>query len=214
MATAQEVKVEVRSETGKRKVKRIRAEGKVPAVIYGHGEDSVSLSVPADEIGRIINHGERIVSLTGGVTSDAFIREVQWDVFGSRVIHIDFTRVAAGELLDTTVSIGTRGVAPGTKVGGTVEQPLQEMAIKLPPRSMTDHIEVVINGLGMDEKITLADLDLPDGAKYDLDPSTVVVQCIEKVEKAAEDDETAVADMGAEPEVIGEKKDDEGGSDS
>ena len=163
---------------------------------------------------RIINHGERIVSLTGGVTSDAFIREVQWDVFGSRVIHIDFTRVAAGELLDTTVSIGTRGVAPGTKVGGTVEQPLQEMAIKLPPRSMTDHIEVVINGLGMDEKITLADLDLPDGAKYDLDPSTVVVQCIEKVEKAAEDDETAVADMGAEPEVIGEKKDDEGGSDS
>lgn len=213
MATAQEVKVEVRSETGKRKVKRIRAEGKVPAVIYGHGEESVSLSVPADEIGRIINHGERIVSLTGGVTSDAFIREVQWDVFGSHVIHIDFTRVAAGELLDTTISIGTRGVAPGTKVGGTVEQPLQEMAIKLPPRSMTDHIEVVINELGMDEKITLADIDLPDGAVYDLDPSTVVVQCIEKVEKA-EEEETAVGDMGAEPEVIGEKKDDEGGSDS
>lgn len=213
MATAQEVKVEVRSETGKRKVKRIRAEGKVPAVIYGHGEESVSLSVPADEIGRIINHGERIVSLTGGVTSDAFIREVQWDVFGSHVIHIDFTRVAAGELLDTTISIGTRGVAPGTKVGGTVEQPLQEMAIKLPPRSMTDHIEVVINELGMDEKITLADIDLPDGAVYDLDPSTVVVQCIEKVEKV-EEEETAVGDMGAEPEVIGEKKDDEGGSDS
>lgn len=213
MATAQEVKVEVRSELGKRKVKRIRAEGKVPAVIYGHGEESVSLSVPSDEIGRIIHQGERIVSLTGGVTSDAFIREVQWDVFGNQVIHIDFTRVAAGELLDTTVSIGTRGVAPGTKVGGTVEQPLQEMAIKLPPRSMTDHIEVVINELGMNEKITLADLELPDGAEYDLDPSTVVVQCIEKVEKA-EEEETAVADMGAEPEVIGEKKDDEGGSDS
>ena len=210
MATAAELNVEVREATGKRKVKQLRKTGKIPAVIYGHGKESVSLSVPSDEFGKIIKKGDRIVSLKGGVASEAFIREVQWDVFGAQILHVDFTHVTAGEMLDTTVTIDVRGVAPGTKMGGVVEQPLHQMPIRIPPRSMTDRIEVVINELGLDEKITVGQLNLPEGAEIDLDPDLVVVQCVERQELPEEEEESAVTGP-AEPEVIGENKEDGGG---
>lgn len=213
MAT-QDLQVEVREETGRRKVKRLRAAGKIPAVIYGHGEESVSLSVPSDQFNKIINLGDRIVSLSGGVAADAFIREVQWDVFGTQVIHVDFTRVAKGEMISTTVKLELRGVSPGTKMGGTVEQNVQTMELLCPPRSMTDKVEVNINELELDQKITIADLDLPEGSKAVLEPDMMVVQCIEKsASPTAESDDGPEAPTGAEPEVIG-KKDEEGGGDS
>ena len=210
MSKSESLVVEVREERGRRKVKRLRAEGKIPAVIYGHGEPSISLSVPADQISKLVHRGERLVGLTGGVTGDAFIREVQWDVFGSNVVHVDFTRVQAGEMLATTVSINARGEAPGTKMGGTLEQPLNEIEILCPPRSMTDHIDVMVNELGLDQKITIADLLLPEGAEAVLPPETVVVQCVENAKLKDEDEDDAPASGGVEPEVIG-KKADEGG---
>lgn len=208
---AQDLKVEVREETGKRKVKRLRTAGKIPAVIYGHGEDSVSLSLPKDEFRRIINVGDRIVTLSGGVSGDAFIREVQWDVFGAQVMHVDFTRVAAGEMIDTTVKLDLRGVAPGTKMGGTVEQLVATMDLRCPPRSMTDKVEVNINELELDQTITVAQLELPEGSEAVLDGDTVIVQCVEKVVVETAEDEVPAAPTGAQPEVIGEDKGEEGG---
>lgn len=209
MAQSEDLSVEVREEIGSNKVKRLRAAGKIPAVIYGHGGDSISLSVPADALSRIIHRGERIVGLKGGVTGDAFIRDVQWDTFGSEVMHVDFTRVKAGEMLSTTVNLHLRGVAPGTKMGGVVEQSLREMEILCPPRSMTDTIDVVVNALQVGERITVGDLQLPEGAKATLDPNTPVVACVPKDgdAEAVVDDSAPVAD-GAEPELIGKKDDD------
>ncbi len=208
MAQSEDLSVEVREETGTNKVKKLRAAGKIPAVIYGHGGDTVSLSVPADALSRIIHRGERIVGLTGGVTGDAFIRDVQWDTFGSEVLHVDFTRVEAGEMLSTTVNLHLRGVAPGTKMGGVIEQSLKEMELLCPPRSMTDTVDVVVNELQVGEKITVGDLDLPEGAKATLDPSTPVVACTAKGGEEEVADEAAPAADGAEPEVIGKKDDD------
>lgn len=213
MATSDQLSVEVRKETGKRKVKRLRAAGKIPAVIYGHGEDSISLSVPLDDLNRIIGNGERIVDLTGGATGSAFIREVQWDPFGNSVLHVDFTRVSAGEMINTTVALEIRGDAPGTKMGGVVEQPLHQMELRCPPRSMTDKIAVNVNELELDQTITVGQLELPEGSEAVLDPDTVVVQCVERQAEPEEVAETAAAGP-AEPEVIGEKRSDEDGGDS
>ena len=102
MAETDVLDVQVRNETGKRQVRRLRAKGLIPAVIYGHGGDSISLSVSAEQVNTALRHGSRIVVLKGGVNEDAFIREVQWDTFGQDVLHLDFTRVSAGEMLETT----------------------------------------------------------------------------------------------------------------
>ena len=207
---AQDLKVEVRKETGRGAVKRLRSAGKIPAVIYGQGEESISLALSADDFKRIVNIGDRIVSLSGGVSSDAFVKEVQWDVFGSHVIHVDFARVAAGQLIDTTIKLELRGVAPGIKVGGEVIKAIATLDIKCPPRSMTSKIEVNINELELDQAITIADLPLPEGSEVELPGDTVVVQCVEKAVEQEEEEEPTAGVGPVEPEVIGEK-DGEGG---
>jgi len=212
MANSEVLNVEVRQDTGRHKVKKLRAAGKTPAVIYGHGGGSVNLSVSSDEINKIVHSGDRIVSLGGGADGDAFIRDVQWDLFGTKVVHVDFTRVRAGEMIETTVSLELRGEAPGTKMGGEVEHSLKEMQIEIPPRSMTDKIEVRLHDLQVGQTITVGDLDLPEGAKLLVEPSLVVAQCVEKQADGDDEvDDAPAAATGAEPEVIGEKKDDEAG---
>lgn len=212
MAESEVLSVEVRNELGRRKVRRLRAEGKVPAVVYGHGEDTVSLTLPADEITRIVSHGHRIVDLQGGVTGSAYVREVQWDTYGDRILHVDLTRVDAGELIETTVTLEVRGEAPGTKMGGVVVQPLHTLSIKCPPRSMTDKLLISVNELQLDESITVGQIELPEGAETSVDPETIIIQC---VEKQAEEEEEATPTVGAaEPEVIGKKDDDQDGGDS
>ena len=214
MTDTQVLNVEVRQETGRRKVRKLRAAGKTPAVIYGHGGESISLSVPSDEIEKIIFQGERIVNLGGGHSGQAFIRDVQWDLYGSHVVHVDFTRVEAGEMLETTVTLEIRGEAAGTRVGGVLEHSLKEMPILCPPRSMTDKIEVRVDDLGVGEKITVGDIQLPEGAKAVLDAGDLVAQCIDKDEVRGAEETDALPSAGpAEPEVIGEKKDDEDSSD-
>ena len=90
MASPQ-LNVEARSETGRNKVKHLRSAGKIPAVIYGPGQESVSLAVAADEFRRIVDQGQRSITLSGAVSGDAYIKDVQWDVYGTHVMHIDFT---------------------------------------------------------------------------------------------------------------------------
>lgn len=183
---AQDLKVELREETGRRKIKRLRAAGKIPAVIYGKGEDTVSLSLPSDEFTRIINQGDRVLTLVGGISSDAFVKEVQWDVFGNNVLHADLTRIAAGELVESTLKVELKGISPGSKEGGKVETAQHTIDIKCPPASLTPKVEVSIGELGLDETITLSQLTLPKGAVTELPGDTVIVRCVSKAAPAAD----------------------------
>jgi large subunit ribosomal protein L25 len=208
MAEAAFLNVEVRNETGKHVTKHLRASGKIPAVLYGHGEQTVNISVSADEVNTLFREGIRIVTLKGSLNESAFIREAQWDVFGNSVLHLDFTRVTAGELIETVVMLECRGDAPGLRSGGMLEQPLQELHLKIPSTAMTDRIEVNVNSLELGDVITVAQLELPKGAESTMDPDTVVVQCVEKVEEV--DEEEAVV-ASVEPEVIGRPAEDDEG---
>ena len=211
MADAEVLQVEVREDMGKRKVRRLRAGGKIPAVIYGHGEKNVSLCLAADEMQAVLRRGSRVVKLQGGLDESAFIRDVQWDTFGNAILHVDFTRVSAGETIDATVTIELRGAAPGVKAGGTVEQPLHELQIRCPSTEFVDKIEVNINALELGQTITVAQLELPKGATALADDDILVVQCVERDEAPEED----IAPVGsAEPEVIGRKAEDDDEGDS
>ena len=211
MADAEVLQVEVREDMGKRKVRRLRAGGKIPAVIYGHGEKNVSLCLAADEMQAVLRRGSRVVKLQGGLDESAFIRDVQWDTFGNAILHVDFTRVSAGETIDATVTIELRGAAPGVKAGGTVEQPLHELQIRCPSTEFVDKIEVNINALELGQTITVAQLELPKGATALADDDILVVQCVERDDAPEED----IAPVGsAEPEVIGRKAEDDDEGDS
>ena len=203
--------VESRELRGKRNNRRLRASGKIPAVLYGHGQEPVSLAVPADEFDAMVRHGSRMVALSGAVNESAFIRECQWDTWGNHVVHVDFTRISAHEKVQVQVTIELRGEAPGVKEGGVVKQLLHDIEVECEAGNIPEKLTLNVNGLEMNGSITVAELDLPSGAIALVDGEQAVVQCAELVEQA--EDETEGGDI--EPEVIGRKKeddDDEAGS--
>jgi large subunit ribosomal protein L25 len=126
------LKVELRSTLGKRNNRRLRRSGHVPAVLYGHGQESVSLAVPKSAIEGALRHHSRLVDLAGGANESALISEIQWDTFGLEVLHVDFTRASADERIEVEVSIELKGQAVGAKEGGVVEQVLREVQIECP----------------------------------------------------------------------------------
>lgn len=206
---AEELVVQIREEHGKRRNRRMRNSGTIPAVLYGHGEKTLSLSVGTDAFDTVLRHGARMVALSGGVRESALIREVQWDTWGNEVLHVDFTRVSAHEKVEVRVALELRGQAPGMLEGGNVEQLLHELDILCPAAQVPEKIEVRVNDLNVGDSISVSELGLPSGASLITPPEEVVVHCVEPVEMPEEEEEGAEAVSG-EPEVIGENEEEEG----
>lgn len=201
---AEELVVQIREQYGKRRNRRMRKSGAIPAVLYGHGEKTLPLSVAADAFDAVLRHGARMVALSGGVQESALIREVQWDTWGNEVLHVDFTRVSAHEKVEVSVALELRGEAPGMH-DGIVEQLLHEIDIRCPASEIPEKIEVRVIDLNVGDSISVSELELPTGASLITPPEEVVVHCIEPVEMPEEEEEAAEAVSG-EPEVIGEKE--------
>ncbi len=200
---AEVLKVELRATRGKRNARRNRRAGKLPAVLYGHGQEAVSLALTAEEFGAAIRHGARLVKLTGAVDDQALIREIQWDTWGTHVLHVDFTRISEHEKVEVRVPVELRGEALGLKAGGVVKQLVHELEIECEATAIPDKLHVNVNQLQLGQAITVAQLDLPSGIVVLADPDTVVVECSEPVEVV---EEAAAAPAEGEPEVIGRKK--------
>src|SRR5687768_17097556 len=91
------LEVSKRDLLGTRLSRRLRRDGFVPAVLYGHGESNVSLSLSRAQLMSTIRHGHKLVELKGDLKEQALIRSVQWDTYGVHVLHVDLTRVSVGE---------------------------------------------------------------------------------------------------------------------
>jgi large subunit ribosomal protein L25 len=203
---AEALNVEVRESRGSRESRRMRRNGKIPAVLYGHGEATVSLSVGHDDLAVALRHHSRLVELKGGVNESALIRELQWDPFGIDVLHIDFARVSADERIEVQVSVELRGTAPGATEGGVIEHLLHEVTVECLATAIPDRIQVKMGNLNKGQAITVAQLELPEGVKMLSDPEDIVVQCVEAQVEA----EPELHGETAEPEVIGRKPEEEG----
>lgn len=198
-----------RSGLGSGKSRRLRRNGHIPAILYGHGEQNVCLSLPADQFHAVLRHGSQMVQLQGAVNENALIRDIQWDAFGSEVLHVDLTRVRAGEKVEVTVPLELRGVAPGTREGGQVQQLTHDLEVRCPAGSIPEHLEVNINDLQLDASIHVADVPVPSDVEVLTDPNGVVVQCL-SVEVPEEVEEGAAGEL-AEPEVIRRREEEEAG---
>jgi large subunit ribosomal protein L25 len=203
---AEVLNVKERPDHGKRESRRLRRDGAIPAILYGHKEASVALAVSSDEMAAVVRHGGRVVELKGVVNEKALIRELQWDTFGTEVLHVDLTRVSEHERVTVQVTLELRGQAPGAKAGGLVELLLHELEIDCEALSIPEKIEVNVKDLEIGSDIKASDLKLPPGVTLLTDPETMVVHCVEPVSE----EEFAEAEAGtAEPEVIGRKAEDE-----
>ena len=117
--------------TGSRVSRRLRAKGLVPGVIYGHKQAVVPISLSRDDVWKLIKTPGHLTDLeVGGTNETVLIRDVQWDHLGKEIIHLDFARVSAEEVIETEVSLELKGVAPGVASGGILEHLVHSVRIK------------------------------------------------------------------------------------
>lgn len=207
--SSETLEVKNREELGTLASNRLRQTGYIPANLYGHGEPNVNLAVRADAVQSIIQHGAKLLSLTGHLNETALLREVQWDAFGIDVMHIDLTRVTRSELVEVSLAIELHGQAPGLNEGGQLSVENHELTIRCPASSIPEHLVVSVANLHMGQAIHASDVKLPDGATMITPATEVVVQVVKPAGMAEEADSAE----SAEPEVIGKAEDEDGSED-
>ncbi|MEO1498101.1 MAG: 50S ribosomal protein L25 [Planctomycetota bacterium] len=196
--------VTAREKVGKRNNQRLRDSGHVPAVLYGHKEESLSLSVPRRQLEAALRHKAKVVSLDGDQSGQAIVQALQWDTFHRDLLHIDLLRVSKGEKVTVTIPVELKGDAPGAMAGGVVEHLVQTVEIEAAPASIPEVLHVDISGLNLGDTLPVGTIaDLPSGATLLTDKGDTLVRCLQPMDEPSLDD--ASAGIGAEPEVIGEK---------
>lgn len=204
---------EPREKTGSRFARRIRQQGRVPAVVYGHKQEPTAVSVDAHDAMGMIHKGEKVFNLTlGGTTQVVLLKDVQFDYLGTHIIHCDFARVDLDERVHTRVAVHLFGEAAGLKHAGAVMMhTTTEVDIDCPVRDLPDVLEVDITDLDLHHAITVANIPLPASAKLVSDPNAIVAQIVlQRAAKAvATEEEGEVEAVEGEPEVLTEKKPEE-----
>lgn len=196
-----------REHRGKRVAKHLRKDGRIPAVLYGHKEAVVAVSLSAEELNTALRHHARVMDLAiGGKSETAVIQEVQYDHLGKEILHIDFKRVSKDERIEVSVVVELKGTAPGSS-SGAIEQPLHELEVECLALAIPDSIKVNISALQLGEAIHVRDLTPPEGVKILNSPDAIVVQCKAAMAEAAPVVAGAPVEGAttAEPEIVGRR---------
>ena len=213
MATQANLAAQLRSETGKGANRQLRMAGRIPAVVYGHGEETRKLSVDAHELERLfarIHVENTLITLDvdGGDTPvKALVKEIQTNPVRNQVLHVDFYMIHAGEKLNVQIPIRLTGAAPGVKAGGILQHALDELEVRCLPDAIPERIEVDISSLEIGDSIHVSDLTVPEGVEVEVDADRTVCSVVPPTVTAEEGEEEEEAEEEtAEPEVIGRGK--------
>jgi large subunit ribosomal protein L25 len=205
MAESVVLETQPRMGRGTQAARKLRRQGLIPAVIYGHKQETVPIALGAEEFVNAVRHGVRVVDLKSGAgTERALIQDLQWDHLGKEVLHADFRRVDVHERVQVPVPIEIRGIAPGVAAGGILDQPLHTLEVECSVSAVPDHIRVNVGELQIGQAIHVRDLVLPPDVKALGDPDAIVVHVKEPLVTPEAAAAAPVAEQ-AEPEVIGRK---------
>jgi large subunit ribosomal protein L25 len=199
-----------RTQLGSTACRRMRREGRIPGVVYGHHQDSVSFEVPWEQLAPIIKAGTRVVDLdVDGHVEKAMFRQIEWDTFGISVRHIDLLRIDPNERVEVQVPVILKGIAAGVLAGGILDHHLHSVTIECLAIQIPDGITVKIPDLQIGQAIHVSELELPPNTVIKNEPETVVVQVKQPMAEEGEAGEGAEAGP-TEPELVGRKaKEDE-----
>lgn len=213
-----QLKVQQRADTGKR-VRRLRRQGLIPAVLYGHGVTNVNLSVPFHQFAKVFKTAAHS-SLVDLVVDDAkpvkvLIADVQADPLSGRTAHVDFHQVKMTEKLHTQIPLRFTGEPPAVKAyGGVVVTSLQAVPVSCLPQDLVPEITVDVTKLAnLHDALQVKDLALPKGVEVLLKDSEIVVTVIPPRS------EEELSQLEAKPEakveaveVVGKKPKEEAGA--
>ena len=214
MATALDtntLEAQARESGNKNDARRVRRDGKIPAVVYGAGKDSLAVSVDPRQVLRILHSetGHNTIfdlALSGGERTKAMIVDWQYEPIKGALLHIDLKRIAMDKALKVSVPILLKGDAEGVKTqGGILEQIQREVEIECLPSDIPSHIDADVTHLVFGTVLRVADLPHSAKLKFLTDPNQPVAHIISVKEEVAPTPEAAAAEAAAapaEPEVI------------
>jgi large subunit ribosomal protein L25 len=210
---------ESRTDTGKGAARRVRAAGRVPAVLYGHGIKPEHLSINAREFGQALRSGgaNALLELQLGKTRHlALAREVQRHPVRGTFIHVDFLVVRRGEKVTVSVPVHLTGSAPGVLRGGILDQDLHQLSVEAEVTAVPEAIEADVSGLEIGDVLRVGDLKAPAGATVldDAEASVVSVVAPTVEPAAAEEEEGAEAAEGEGAAAEGAAESSEGGEEA
>ena len=211
MAKQVKLSAERRTVTGRSAVRKLKAKGVVPAVIYGAKDKAEPLQVSRRDINAMLSHasGENIlVELEiAGKSRLALVQEVQHAPLGGAILHIDFHAISMDEVIQADVPLEPTGIANGVKnMGGLLEHNLRSLAIECLPSDLPDVITVDVSALNVGDAIHVREIPLPTGVTTRVQPDLTAFSVLAPT--VEEEPVVAEVDAAAGPEVIREKKED------
>ena len=213
MATTLEqgvLEAQPRESGNKNQARRVRVGGKIPAVLYGAGKNSLPVSVDPRQVLRILHsdtgHNTIFDLNLSGENTKAMIVDWQYEPIKGKLLHIDLQRIAMDKVLRVEVPIMLQGVPVGVKTeGGILEQMLREVEIECLPGDIPSHIDVDVTELAFGKVIRVSDLPHNEKLKFLTDENQPVAHVTSVKEEVVATPEAAAADATAtpaEPEVI------------
>ncbi len=202
-----------RSSIGTHCCRKLRDRGQVPGIIYGHGEAPQAFSVDRHDLEVQLGRGHHVLALDlDAQTRSYLVKDVQYDPLGTHVVHVDLARIDLHEKVRLKIAVELRGTPQGTTEGGVLDQLLNELEIECLASAIPHEIRATVGHLGVNQSLTVGDLQLPDGVVPTLNADTVIatVRVIAE-ELAPEEAEEAEA---TEPEIISRGKEEKAGEES
>ncbi|WP_341346441.1 50S ribosomal protein L25 [Paenibacillus sp. FSL H3-0469] len=170
-----------------------RKQGRIPAVLYGIGKDTLSLEVNEKELLEMLRTNPRAIlqaKLSDGTTLPVVVQNIQKQSMSGKVLHVDFQHVNMSISMDSKVTIHFAGEAAGVKEGGVLQVEIYEVEVRCMPGVLPKSMEVDISGLAIGDQLLVSDLIFKDGIEVLTDPGTVMIQIKTVHEEAPEPEVT------------------------
>ena len=211
---------EPRTQLGSRPSGRLRREGKVPAVVYGLGSETASITVPARELQHILAGEAGANSLitldVDGESVLTLVRQIHRHPTRGELVHVDFVRIRTDVAVSAEVPVHAVGEAEGVKDGGLLEQLMFNLTVEALPQHIPVALEIEVSALAIGDQLRVEDMALPEGVTTPVEPDTVIVQvaaprlAVEEEEEEGELAEGEEGEEGAAEAPAGEASDDSG----
>ncbi len=196
------IQAELRTDFGKGAARQARRDGKVPAVIYGHGAEPMHILLPAHETTLAVRHTNALLHITfDGGTHLALVKEVQRDIMKQSVNHVDLLTVRRGERVEVEVNVHIEGEAVPNAV---VNLELNTLLVEADATELPESITFNVEGRDMGEHVAASEITLPEGVTLITDPETIVITVSEPqamdLGEESEGDEASSEDSSSDSE--------------
>jgi large subunit ribosomal protein L25 len=210
------LQAETREARGTRAAQRLRRQGRLPGVIYGHGQTPESVAVPAHDFSNLLEHGAHVVELDlKSGKRQVLIKDVQFDHLGAEPIHVDFALVDLTEQVHVSVPLEFRGTPVGTHEGGVLDHGLVDVEVACLVTEIPASIRVNVADMKLGELLHVRDLELPENITTVTPPEAIVCSVRARTAAAEVAEEEAEEEAPEQPEIIGRKeKEEETGADA